>query len=455
MKLDPQNGKWNLPRDTDVVFLALHGTYGEDGTVQRRLEELGVTYTGCDAEASRIGFDKVLTKQRCVAAGVPTARFLVVDSAAASWPMGWHPPVVVKPVRQGSSVGLQFVERVADWSKALAEALKFDSEVLVEEKIVGRECTVGILADEPLPVVEVRPKTGIYDYQNKYTRRRDGVFLPGALRRGDDRADSGCRARRVQGRWRPRLCARGRDGACRWRTGGAGSQHAAGHDGNQLAAESGGGGGIGYAQLCQRMVDLALQDGRQRMWFKAQTKKPAVGPRARARRETALQPGARGAHAPGARWRWAPVFGTVFGLYLLWRAGEWALDKLVYENEAFAIQHIDVQTDGVIAPDQLRRWAGVKPGDNLLALDLARVKRNLELVPLVQSVSVERILPRTLRIRVTEREPVAQVNVPRPRSGRRHRGGRVINSTRMAMSCSRWTRGCASCRSRQPASNCR
>ncbi len=105
-ELDPANGSWSLPRETDVVFLALHGTYGEDGTVQRRLEELGAVYTGCDPEASRIGFDKYLTKQRCVAAGVATARFLLVESSTASWPMGWDPPVVLKPARQGSSVGL-------------------------------------------------------------------------------------------------------------------------------------------------------------------------------------------------------------------------------------------------------------------------------------------------------------------------------------------------------------
>jgi cell division protein FtsQ len=90
---------------------------------------------------------------------------------------------------------------------------------------------------------------------------------------------------------------------------------------------------------------------------------------------------------------------------------------LVYENKAFAIQDIDVQTDGVIGLDQLRRWMGVKPGQNLLALDLARVKRDLELVPLVQSVSVERILPRTLRVRIAERDPLAQINVPRPKPG--------------------------------------
>jgi cell division septal protein FtsQ len=107
------------------------------------------------------------------------------------------------------------------------------------------------------------------------------------------------------------------------------------------------------------------------------------------------------------------VFGTVFGLYLLWRTGEWALDKFVYENADFAIQRVDVQTDGVIAPEQLRRWSGVKLGANLIALDLVEVKRNLELVSAIDSVSVERVLPRTLKIRVSEREPVAQVNVPR------------------------------------------
>jgi len=113
----------------------------------------------------------------------------------------------------------------------------------------------------------------------------------------------------------------------------------------------------------------------------------------------------------------AVTFGTVFGLYLFWRAGEWALDKFVYENSEFAIRHIDVQTDGVIAPDRLRRWSGVKLGENLMALDLGSVKRNLELVSTIRSISVERILPRTLQIRVTERQPVAQVDVPRAGPG--------------------------------------
>ena len=104
---------------------------------------------------------------------------------------------------------------------------------------------------------------------------------------------------------------------------------------------------------------------------------------------------------------------TVLALVIVWRIGVATLNAFVYENADFAIQQIDVQTDGVIAPEQLRRWTGVKPGANLIALDLAAVKRNLELVSVIDSVSVERVLPRTLKIRVTERDPIAQVNVPR------------------------------------------
>ncbi len=151
------------------------------------------------------------------------------------------------------------------------------------------------------------------------------------------------------------------------------------------------------------------------MWFKHKRKNRRLG------REQVLDVKLRSSQVRAARTRLTAlslgaVFVTLLGLYLLYRAGDWALNRLVYENKAFAIQERDVQTDGVIAVDQLRRWAGVKPEENLLALDLAQVKRDLDLIPLVQSVSVERILPHTLRIRITERVPIAQVNVPRPRA---------------------------------------
>jgi cell division septal protein FtsQ len=107
------------------------------------------------------------------------------------------------------------------------------------------------------------------------------------------------------------------------------------------------------------------------------------------------------------------LFGTVFVLFAIWRGGEWLLDRLIFQNEALAVQTIEVQTDGVIAIEHLRRWAMVKTGQNILALDLAKVRRDLELVPWIQSAAVERIPPNTIRIRVSEREPIAQVVLPR------------------------------------------
>ena len=169
-ELDPKEPGWVLAPGTEVVFLALHGTYGEDGTVQAELEKLGMPYTGSGPEASAIAFDKVLTKKRCLEAGVPTARYAVFESNKASWPVGWNPPVILKPVRQGSSVGLQIVDRVEDWSKALTEALRYDTQVLMEEKIEGRETTVGILEGKALPVAEIIIlKKGPNDYKTKYT----------------------------------------------------------------------------------------------------------------------------------------------------------------------------------------------------------------------------------------------------------------------------------------------
>jgi cell division septal protein FtsQ len=150
-------------------------------------------------------------------------------------------------------------------------------------------------------------------------------------------------------------------------------------------------------------------------WFKRKSRNRRLG------REYVLDVKLRSSQIRAARTRMAAlgigvVFTVVLGVFFLWRAGQWTLNRLVYENDAFAIEQIDIQTDGVIAVDQLRRWAGVRPGQNLLALDLAKLKRDLELVSCIQSTSVERILPRTLRVRVVEREPLAVIQVPRQRA---------------------------------------
>ncbi|HEY5345594.1 MAG TPA: D-alanine--D-alanine ligase [Verrucomicrobiae bacterium] len=258
-EIDPKNGGFVLPEKTDVVFLALHGTYGEDGTVQKQLDELGVAYTGCDVEASRIAFDKVLTKQSCIEAAVPTAKFVTVQSVAADFPENLLPPLVVKPARQGSSVGLQFVERAEDWQNALAEALKFDSEVLVEEKIVGRETTVGILGGKVLPVVEVRPKAGSYDYANKYTPGNTEYFCPAdfdaattqriqAAALGAFQAIGGRDYARVDVMVR----ADGSPVVLEVNT-------LPGMTETSLLPKAAAAAGMNYATLCQRMIDLALE----------------------------------------------------------------------------------------------------------------------------------------------------------------------------------------------------
>src|SRR5688572_15831058 len=110
-----------------------------------------------------------------------------------------------------------------------------------------------------------------------------------------------------------------------------------------------------------------------------------------------------------------PLF-VIFGAYIAWKGGDALLSRLVYENPAFAIHQIDAQTDGVLSLEQIRRWAGVKLQDNLLALDLARVRRDLEAIPNIRTAAIERALPHTLRIRISEREAIAQFAFPQPRA---------------------------------------
>ena len=168
-EIDPVDGEFRLPPKTDVVFLALHGTYGEDGTVQAKLDALGVPYTGCSEAVSRLAFDKVAAKRACAEQGLATAKDCVVDDPAAGLPDGLELPLVLKPVCQGSSIGLEFVESATAWPSGLAKSLEGGGQVLVEERIEGREVTVGIVGSQPLPVVEITPRRGAYDYANKYT----------------------------------------------------------------------------------------------------------------------------------------------------------------------------------------------------------------------------------------------------------------------------------------------
>jgi len=158
--------------DLDVAFIALHGRFGEDGRIQRVLEEKGIAYTGSSPKASRLAMDKVLAKKAFDAAGVATPRWLEVPLSspvsAESVVARLGLPLVAKPAREGSSIGVVMIHDEKDVADALATALAFDDVAIVERKITGRELTVGILDETPLPVCEIVPVRSFYDYTAKY-----------------------------------------------------------------------------------------------------------------------------------------------------------------------------------------------------------------------------------------------------------------------------------------------
>lgn len=166
-------------RDVDVVFVALHGGAGEDGRVQAILDTVGVPYTGSGPLGSALAMDKLATKALFVEAGVPTPRWLVgpVDASAVESELGGY-PVVVKPAREGSTVGVSVVRSREDLEVALAKACGFSGPPLVETYIPGRELAAGVLGGEALPLVEIRPRHEIYDYECKYTKGMSSYEVP-------------------------------------------------------------------------------------------------------------------------------------------------------------------------------------------------------------------------------------------------------------------------------------
>ncbi len=184
--LSPSLGTLPAVREADVVFLALHGGQGEDGTVQALLDLVGVRYTGSGHLASALAMDKDLSKRLFRAAGVPTPDWMMVDRctpapSAAEVERVLGLPVVVKPSKQGSTVGLTVVRGGAELAGAIREAQRYDDEVMIERFIPGRELTVSVLGDEVLPVGEIFPKHEIYDYECKYTPGMASEVFPAAL----------------------------------------------------------------------------------------------------------------------------------------------------------------------------------------------------------------------------------------------------------------------------------
>jgi D-alanine-D-alanine ligase len=165
LDVDVRDQSFHLPDDVDLAFLTIHGTFGEDGSLQKVLEDRGIPYTGDGVEESRTAFDKIRSKEKFRAHGVTTPLWEVIrPGQRPTIPL----PIVVKPPREGSTVGVIIVKSERELDLAIAEAAKYDRELLVEEFIAGRELTVGILGDKALPILEIIPKGGFYDFTNKY-----------------------------------------------------------------------------------------------------------------------------------------------------------------------------------------------------------------------------------------------------------------------------------------------
>lgn len=171
--------------EIELAFIALHGPFGEDGTIQRLCEELGLAYTGSDVHASRLGLDKVASRRRFEEHGLRVPAWRVVNPAEVREReriVGTLQfPVVIKPTNQGSSIGVSIVTHPTELPRAIEAAARYDTRILVEEFVRGREVTVGVLGDEALPVIEIQPLTRFFDYTAKYTPGQTRYVVPALL----------------------------------------------------------------------------------------------------------------------------------------------------------------------------------------------------------------------------------------------------------------------------------
>jgi len=257
----------SLPDGVDACYIALHGGWGENGGVQAALDARGIPYTGPGAVASRLTMDKIATKRRLDAAGVPNASWAVLAPADADLPADRLPlplPCVVKAPRDGSSVGVYLVRTFAEWAPAVREAVRIDrekfggaGEALAEAFIPGREMTVGVLDDATLPVVEICAPNGWYGYEEKYNSDEtrypfpDDAFLPDMQRLARAAFDAcGCRGvSRVDFRVTPE----GRMYVLELNT-------SPGMTGHSLVPKAAAKTGLDFTALCERVLEAAAHD---------------------------------------------------------------------------------------------------------------------------------------------------------------------------------------------------
>lgn len=167
----------------DVAFIALHGRFGEDGTVQDLLEQAGIPYTGSGVAASRLAMDKIASKKRFIEENIATPDYLYLaeKDRNVSDILPFEFPVVVKPQYEGSSIGLSIVREAADLTRAIEDAFSYGGGILIERYIKGRELTVGILNDDALPIVEIITRENVYDYKAKYDDPGTKYIVPAEI----------------------------------------------------------------------------------------------------------------------------------------------------------------------------------------------------------------------------------------------------------------------------------
>lgn len=175
-EVDVQSPDFEIPAESDFVFIALHGGFGENGELQSILTKKGLRFSGCGEAASRLAMDKIASKERFLKAGVPIAK-------SAQWTPEtvWPFPFILKPISDGSSVGVFRVFNEADLKEAREGAKKLGLSMMIEEMVIGKELTVGILGNDVLPIIEIRPKTEFYNYTNKYTAGCTEYLCPAPL----------------------------------------------------------------------------------------------------------------------------------------------------------------------------------------------------------------------------------------------------------------------------------
>jgi D-alanine-D-alanine ligase len=245
----------------DTAFIALHGRGGEDGTIQGALELMGIPYTGPGVLASALAMDKIMTKRVLITEGIPTPGYTELGPGNYDAPLGVALPVVVKPNREGSTIGISVVEEESELAGAIKLAASHDPDVLVEEFVEGDDLTVGVLNDRPLAVVQIVTKTGFYDYETKYITGAEEYRVPASI--GDDAT------RKVQDAAQAAARALKCCGAVRVDFRGAGDRFEVievntipGMTPNSLLPKSAAGVGIGFVQLVLEMLESAGEGSR-------------------------------------------------------------------------------------------------------------------------------------------------------------------------------------------------